>query len=158
MKILYAPNKRGFSDDLHANVACGFDGMVLESLLELNNAEILYLPNKNTNVRIAESVLERFRDCIVCIDGVVDGVDVLVSDGASFALSYALWTQSPSILCFFGFNGVEFPKNDRYYGLISRISHCVYSLGELKSALLDYEAIKLQKQAGIQEILQGAIL
>ena len=40
VKVLYAPSKREFSDDLHNNVACSFEVMVLETLLENNDLEV----------------------------------------------------------------------------------------------------------------------
>ncbi|MDY4426217.1 MAG: hypothetical protein SPE20_02480 [Helicobacter sp.] len=42
VKVLYAPSKREFSDDLHNNIACSFEVMVLETLLENNDLEVFF--------------------------------------------------------------------------------------------------------------------
>lgn len=157
MKILYAPSKRVFSDDLHANVVCGFDVMVLDSILESKSGEVLFLPHKETSLKITETILNIFGSSIQKSDEMVEA-DVLVSDISALALEHALWMKNPSILCLFGFNDIQFPQNDRYYALIDNVSYCVYSLKMLKEALLNYENIKVQKIAKIEEFLQGAIL
>ncbi|MCI5967961.1 hypothetical protein [Helicobacter sp.] len=157
MKILYAPSQRAFSDDLRVNVACGFDVMVLDSILESKSGEVLYLPHEETSPKIVEAILGIFGDSLEQADGMAK-VDVLVSDVSILALKYALWTSHPSILCLFGFNGIQLPQNDRYYNLVSHLSHCVYSPNALKETLRDYQNIKEQKQEEIKKFLQGVVL
>lgn len=158
MRVLYAPSKRQFSDDLHNNVACGFDSCVLESLLEMEGAEVVYLPHFNTHKKIVESVLDIFKDSIKFAKRAPKQIDVLVSDASNLALKYALWTHNPSLLCLFGFHSISFAQNDKYSSLLDSCVIPIYSLKELKLTLMNYPAIKGQKSLKIQQILDGVVI
>ncbi len=158
MRVLYAPSAREFSDDLHNNVACSFDVMVLETLLDNSKLEVFYLPHIQTCKAILESLKEVFGDRIKWAKKPPKNIDVLVSDVSNRVLEYTLLTQNPSILCWFGFNGIQYPSNDKYYSMLESLSHSVSSLWELREAFLKYDSIKQAKEAKIQEFLNGVVL
>lgn len=157
MKILYAPSSREASDDLHRNVACGFDVLILEDLVSMKQ-KVFYLPNIKTDKAVKDSILEIFKDSITWVKVAPKSIDLCVSDISNIALKYALWTQNPSILCFFGFTSVSFPAEDKYFSLIQSSTHCVYSLKELKESILQYPKLKQEKTKRIQEVVNGEMI
>lgn len=158
MKILYAPSKRQFNDDLHRNVACGFDSFVLESLVGLEGVEVIYLPHSHTDKKVVESVFGIFKDSLKLAKVTPKQIDVLVSDVSNLALKYALWTQNPSLLCLFGFHSISFAQNDKYSTLLESCTIPVYSCKELKDSIINYKEIKGQKSLKIQQILEEVVI
>ena len=158
MKVLYAPSKREYNDDLHGNVACGFDVMVLETLVGLEMLEVSYLPHIQTSLKIVESIKDIFGDSIDCCKNAPKKIEVVVSDVSNMVFKYAFLTQKPSILCLFGFNGITYPTNDKYYSMLESVTHNVYSLEELKKAFLEYSVIQKAKITKIQEFFRGAVI
>ncbi|TLD81384.1 hypothetical protein LS70_007675 [Helicobacter sp. MIT 11-5569] len=158
MKILYAPSSRCFSDDLHRNVACGFDSFVLESLVGLENAEVVYLPHSKSDKKIVESILNIFGDLVKSAKVAPKTIDVVVSDMSSLVFKYVLWTQNPGLLCLFGFHSISYPENDKYFTLLENCAIPVHSCKELKESLRNYQTIKALKAPKIKEILEGVAL
>lgn len=158
VKVLYAPSKREFSDDLHNNIACSFEVMVLETLLENNDLEVFYLPHAQSSKKVLEAIKSIFGDSIRWVKKLPKNIDVLVSDTSNRVYEHALSTHNPSILCLFGFNGIQYPPNDKYYSMLENFSHGVSSLQELKEVFLKYDLIKQVKKEKIQEFFNGVVL
>lgn len=158
VKVLYAPSKRDFSDDLHNNVACSFDVMVLETLLDNSELEVLYLPHIQSSKKVLEAIKNIFGDSIQWVKKPPKNIDVLVSDVSNRVFEYALSTHNPSILCLFGFNGIQYPPNDKYYSMLENFSYGVSSMCELREVFLKYDAIKQAKKEKIQEFFNGVVL
>ena len=152
MTILYAPSARESSDTIHNNVGCGLDVMILETLQATNN-EVLYLPHKDTSETITRSIVEIFGDSISLVHS-PQLAEICVSDVANFAIGHAIVTGKLSVLCLFGFSDISFPTNDKYYELITKATHIVHSLAELKAAILSYDKLDAtQLQAFQQETI-----
>ena len=83
---------------------------------------------------------------------------LLVDDVSNMVFKYAFLTQKPSILCLFGFNGITYPTNDKYYSMLESVTHNVYSLEELKKAFLEYSVIQKAKITKMQEFFRGAVI
>lgn len=157
MKILYAPSSRKMGDDLHNNVVCGFDVLILEALVSLKQ-KVFYLPHSKTESKVRDSILEIFGDSITWTKVVPKSIDVCVSDMSNVALKCALWTHNPSILCLFGFTSISFPLEDKYFSLIEVATHCVYSLQSLKDSIISYPEIKKSKAQRIQEVMNREMI
>ncbi len=162
MKILYAPMEHQALDLISVNVICGYDMLVLDSLLQCNFIEqILYLPHKKSisELALVRKALKNDKISVIKSLNKAKDSDVLVTDLSNIAFAYSLFYKKPSIYFLPGFTGVAFEgQKDRFFMLMGNFAYFCHSLQGLREMLEEIPSLWEKKQPMLQQFLDRALI
>ncbi|MDE6979377.1 MAG: hypothetical protein K2O85_07405 [Helicobacter sp.] len=162
MKILYAPMERQAHEMISANVICGYDMFVLDTLLQCEFVEqVFYFPHKKSIAEIS-CVRKAMKDdrisTIKSLNKAKDS-DVLITDLANIAFAYSLFYKKPSIYFLPGFTGVTFEGHqDRLLKLMNDFAFFCHSLQALRDMLVEIPTLWARKEPMLQQFLDRALI
>lgn len=162
MKLLYAPMERQAHEMISANVICGYDMLVLDTLLQCEFVEqVFYFPHKKSIAEIS-CVRKALKDdrisTIKSLNKAKDS-DVLITDLANIAFAYSLFYKKPSIYFLPGFTGVAFEGHqDRLLQLMNDFAFFCHSLQALRDMLAELPTLWARKEPMLQQFLDRALI
>lgn len=159
MKILYAPMKRENRSFADTNILCGYDSILLNTLLSTTKTkEILYLAPDNTTE--ATLIAKDLKNITIIKDlKEAHQSDIMITDLANIAFAYALFFKNPVIYFLPGFVGVDIAEQkDEFFTLLNRFAIFCHSFDAIQKTLENLPSLKQAKEEMITNFIHKALI